>query len=95
MVDIRYYLDADTGLPHIYGHGVTEDEVEYVLRTSREDFPARGNSRMRIGQTEAGRYLQIIYVPDEVGDGLFVVTAYDLTSTQKRAHRRRRRRRGK
>lgn len=21
--DIRYFLDADTGQPHIYGHGVT------------------------------------------------------------------------
>jgi len=24
-VDIRFYLDPDTGLPHIYGHGVTEE----------------------------------------------------------------------
>ena len=28
LVDIRFYLDPDTGLPHIYGHGVTEEEVE-------------------------------------------------------------------
>lgn len=23
-VEIRYYLDADTGQPHVYRHGVTE-----------------------------------------------------------------------
>jgi hypothetical protein len=26
-VDIRFYLDPDTGLPHIYGHGVTTEET--------------------------------------------------------------------
>src|SRR4051812_13025047 len=31
-MDIRYYHDPDTGQPHIYGHGVTEREVEEVLR---------------------------------------------------------------
>ncbi|MGA7495685.1 MAG: hypothetical protein WBX00_03070 [Isosphaeraceae bacterium] len=25
-MDIRFYLDPDTGLPHIYGHGVTTEE---------------------------------------------------------------------
>ncbi len=24
----RYYLDPDTGQPHVYGHGVSEDEVD-------------------------------------------------------------------
>jgi hypothetical protein len=26
IVDIRFYIDPDTGLPHIYGHGVTGDD---------------------------------------------------------------------
>ncbi len=94
-MDIRYYLDPETRLPHIWGHGVTEEEVEYVLRTSRDDLPGTRNSRMRVGQTESGRYLQIIYAPDEVGDGVLVITAYELTRTKKKAHRRRRRRKGK
>lgn len=34
---IRYFLDAETGLPHIDGHGVTEEEVEQVLRSSGGD----------------------------------------------------------
>ena len=31
-MDVRFYLDPETDLPHIYGHGVTEEEVEQVLR---------------------------------------------------------------
>jgi hypothetical protein len=69
-MDIRYYLDPECGDPHIYEHGVTELEVEQVLRGTGEDLPARQNSRMKLGQTHAGRYLQVIYVPDEDGQGV-------------------------
>jgi hypothetical protein len=27
-VDLRFYPDPETGEPHIYRHGVTEEEVE-------------------------------------------------------------------
>ena len=29
-MNIRFYSDPETGLPHIYNHGVTKDEVEDV-----------------------------------------------------------------
>jgi hypothetical protein len=29
-MDIRYFIDPETGLPHIYRHGVTEEDVEDV-----------------------------------------------------------------
>lgn len=38
-MEIRFYEDPDTGLPHIYGHDVTEDEVRRVLRSRGEDLP--------------------------------------------------------
>lgn len=60
-MDIRYHNDPDTGLPHIYGHGVTEAEVEQVLRNPGEDLPGNRDSRMKLAQTDAGRYLQVIY----------------------------------
>jgi hypothetical protein len=63
---IRYYIDPETKEPHIYNHGVNEDEVEDVLRKSREDRPGREGSRVTIGQTQNGRYLRVIYVPDPV-----------------------------
>jgi hypothetical protein len=53
----------------------------------------RGEARQATGQTESGRYLRIIYVPDHEGDGAFVVTAYPLTGKSLKAYRRRRRRR--
>lgn len=32
----------------------------------------------RLAQTEAGRYLRVIYVPDPVPGAVFVITAYEL-----------------
>jgi hypothetical protein len=92
-MEVRYFLDAETGQPHIYDHGVIEAEVEQILRGSGEDLPAARGSRMKLGQTEAGRYLQVIYVPDEDGEGIFVISAYELQGKAKKAFRRRRRRR--
>jgi hypothetical protein len=92
-MQVRYYLDPDTGQPHIYGHGVSEDEVQYVLRHSGEDLPGRDNSRQALGQTAGGRYLRVIYVPDPEPDSVFVVTAFELRGKPLQAYRRRRRRR--
>ncbi|MFO0950835.1 MAG: DUF4258 domain-containing protein [Isosphaeraceae bacterium] len=93
-MEIRFYLDPDTGLPHIYGHGVSEEDVERILRRPGEDGPSSSGSRQAIGQCGGGRYLRVIYVPDEDGDGVFVVTAYPLNSREVKAYRRRKRRRG-
>ena len=92
-MDVRYHLDPDSGRPHIYGHGVSETEVEYVLRHPGDDRPGRDGSRHALGQTDAGRYLRVIYVPDEGADSVFVVTAYDLRGKPLQAYCRRRRRR--
>jgi hypothetical protein len=91
-MDLRFWVDPATSLPHIFDHGVSEDEVRQVLSRTAEDFPGTDGSRIRLGQTQAGRYLQVVYVPDSVGDGAFVVTAFDLTAKAKRAFRRRQRR---
>jgi hypothetical protein len=91
-MEARYYFDPDTGQPHIYAHGVTEEEVEYILRHPGEDLPGRDNSRQALGQTTAGRYLRVIYVPDPEPDSVFVITAYELRGKPLQAYRRRRRR---
>ena len=92
-MDIRFHYDPDTGLPHISGHGVTEEEAEHVLRQAGEDRSGRDGSRHAPGQTAAGRYLHVIDVPDEDGDGVFVVTACEIRGKALQADRRRRRRR--
>jgi hypothetical protein len=59
-----------------------------------EDGSCSGGSRHALGQTVEGRYLRVVYVPDEEGDGVFVVTAYPLAGKQLKAFRRRQRRHG-
>ena len=87
---LRYYVDPGTGEPHIYRHDVSEDEVEEVLTRPLEDRAGREQSRVAIGQTDAGRYLKVVYVPDPAPDSVFVVTAYDLGPKALKALRRRR-----
>ena len=91
-MNIRFYVDPETGLAHIYGHAVDEQEVEDVLRKPGEDRPGREGSRVAIGQTRTGRYLRVIYVPDPEPDSVFVITAYQLAGKSLMAYRRRRRR---
>ena len=90
-VELRFYADPETGLPHIYAHGVTEAEVEQVLQRPGEDRAGREGSRIAIGQTRSGRYLRVIYVPDPVPDSAFIVTAFELRGNPLAAYRRRRR----
>jgi hypothetical protein len=90
-MNIRFYLDPETGSPHIHGHAVDEAEVEEVLRAPGEDRLGREGSRVAIGQTRAGRYLRVIYVPDPKPGSIFVITAYQLTGKPLVAYRRRRR----
>ena len=92
-MNVRFYIDAESGEPHMARHGVTEEEVREVLNRPLEDRPGREGSRVALGQTAAGRYLRVIYVPDPDPASLFVITAYDLGPKAKRALRRRRRRR--
>lgn len=92
-MEIRYYRDPETGLPHIHRHGVSEAEAEWILAHPGEDEACTGDSRQALGQTAEGRHLRVIYVPDEERESVFVVTAYPLVGRQLKAFRRRQRRR--
>ena len=54
-----------------------------------EDRAGRDGSRIALGQTEAGRYLRVIYVPDPTPGSVFVITAYELGEKALKALRRR------
>lgn len=90
-MNVRFYIDPETQMPHIYRHSVDEDEVNDVLRKPGEDRPGREGSRIAVGRTQAGRYLRVIYVPDPDPQSVFVITAYQLTGKPLMAYRRRRR----
>ena len=89
---IRFYVDPDTGQPHICGHGVDESEVESVLLAPAEDRPGSEGARIALGQTRGGRHLRVIYVLDPEPGSVFVITAYDLRGNALAAFKRRRRR---
>ena len=91
VLKIRYYNDPKTEEPHIYNHGVKENEIEDVLSKPGEDRAGKEGSRIAIGQTKSGRYLRVIYVPDPEPNSIFVITAYELTGKPLIAFRRRRR----
>jgi len=91
-VKVRFYIDRESGEPHIARHDVSEHEACDVLARPLEDRPGREGARVALGQTRAGRYLRVIYVPDPDPDSAFVITAYELGPKAKRALRRRRRR---
>ena len=51
-MDVRYYLVPETGQPHIYDHGITEAEVDWILARPGEDGPSSGRAR----QFPSGRH---------------------------------------
>ena len=91
-MNVRYYIDSETGLPHIYKHNISEFEVETVLKKPGEDRPGKEGSRIAIGKTESGKFIRIIYVPESSKERIFVITAYEISGNVLKAYRRRRRR---
>jgi len=93
-VNIRYNMDADTGLPHMYQHGVSEEEVEEILARPTETRRGDEDSFVLSGKTWRGRFLRVIVSFDADREGCFVITAYDLRGKSLKALRRRMRKRG-
>jgi hypothetical protein len=94
-MNVRFYVDPETDAPHIYQHGIDEEEVTDVLLSPGEDRPGREGSRVVIGKTRAGRYLRVIYVSEPEPESVFVITAYELRGKPLFAYRRRLRKKGK
>jgi uncharacterized DUF497 family protein len=72
---------------HIAEHNVTMDEVAQVLAAPHIESPGRDDTIIVAGTTDAGRHLIVVAADD--GDRAFVVTARDMTASERRAHRRR------
>jgi uncharacterized protein len=93
-MNVRFHTNPD-GEPHVHDHGVSEVEVYEALAAPLEQVRGRDESLVLIGRTLAGRVLKIIFVDAREGDGIFVITAYDLPPKQLRALRRRLKGRGR
>ena len=53
-MEVRYYRDPETGLPHIHDHGVTEDEAEWILAHPGEDESCSRDSRQALAKRQTG-----------------------------------------
>ena len=79
-MNIRFYIDPKSGLPHIYNHGVDEDEVEHALANRGEDRPSNKDSpwelrldRFRVFYSiEEGAKLKVVAVGHEEHNDLFI-----------------------
>ena len=89
-MNIRFYVDPETDLPHIYNHQVDEEEVEDVLASPGVRYSGSNDSKIAVGQTRSGRYVRVIYKLDPEPDNVFVITAYELKGKALKTYRRRR-----
>lgn len=75
---------------HVSKHGVSPLEAEWVVNHARPPYPAyAGEGKWRVrGQTQEGRFLQVVFVvdPDETG---YVIHARPLTDRERSLLRRR------
>lgn len=86
---VRFYIDPETGEPHLWRHQITCEEAIEILAKPIETRASRGTSRIANGRTRAGRYLRIIYIPDPEPLSIFVVTGWQLEGKSLKGMRRR------
>lgn len=87
MQEYEFWWDDDN-IDHIADHGVEPYEAEEVI-VNRPWLKRRGDGKyLAYGQTDGGRYPVVVFAPKERGR-LRVVTARDMTPTEKRRYRQR------
>jgi uncharacterized DUF497 family protein len=74
---------------HVEKHGVTPEEAERVVETTRSPFPRliEDDKRLVWGRGKGGRLLQVIFFLDE-DDFIYIIHARPLTEQEKRRFRR-------
>ena len=88
MVEIGRLIFDENNSEHIARHHVNEDEVEDVCSSRPLVLRGRQGRLAVFGQTLAGRYLLIILAPRRRA-AYYVITARDMTATEKRHYRKR------
>ena len=82
LVDWDDPSDPDGNTSHIAEHGLTPDEVDFVLLDPRASHDVSGSSGRPVvfGSTNTGRYIVVVYEVLNPDDPLIVrpITAYDV-----------------
>lgn len=87
-MNLRFYVNPETGQPHIYDHGVQEDEVADILDEPQRLSRGSNRSKIAVGQTRAGRWLMVVFIEDPSPNSYFVISAYTPPANVVRAVRR-------
>lgn len=82
MVDYEFWWD-DHNTDHIANHGVEPYEAEEVVVNDPWIKRVGEGKYLAYGQTDAGRYLLVVFSPKE-SRRLRIVTARDMTASEKR-----------
>jgi uncharacterized protein len=84
---LRKVRDSTWSADHIAAHDVTLDEVrEAILERPYWSAPGRDGTTLIYGRTYEGRYLFVVAIAE--GEEAFIVTARDMTDTERRTFRR-------
>lgn len=87
---LRFYIDPETGEPHIHNHHVEEWEVWDICDEPLESRPGGDGTTVLLGQTRNGRFIRVICRRDEHRDSTLIITAYEPGPQAIRGLRRRR-----
>ena len=90
MTWIRGFVWADENVAHIARHAVSPDEVEEVLVADPLVLRGADDRYLAYGRTENDRWLFAVYVTRPHGR-VRVLTARDMTESEQRLYRRKRR----
>jgi hypothetical protein len=86
-VNIEYWDNPKTGLPHILDHSVEPAEVAEVFSGKPLLRPGRDGTTVALGPTVAGRFLKIVFRKREDGV-IFVITGYAASANSVKLYRR-------
>lgn len=85
---ISWLVWDDRNKEHIARHGVDQDEIEELIENRYVTRRTRSECYMLYGRSFAGRYLSVVVSPRTEGS-VYVVTAREMTWTEKKWFRRR------
>ena len=87
MPDVTRLIFDERGEEHIARHSVTEEEVRQACESGPLVRRERRRRLVVYGHTDAGRYMIVVLAPP-VGGAFYVLTAREMSRTERRRYTR-------